>query len=331
VKKHGTDWKRFNRDDLRAMVDVSVWSPENEKFIISLRNAMLETALRRGYNVILDDTNFKHDNWTDVCNICERANIDVMVMEKVFPVDIDTAVERDKARPGTASVGEAVITNMWKKYVKGKPDAMKPRVQHFYRRDFNATYQDPKKPKAIIVDLDGTLAIMGDRSPFDASKCDLVDKPNTPVVELVKNFHAAGYTILFVSGRENKDRDPTMRFISKYVPEVCCEYFHDKLREMVAHYKTLPPGSVERQVLESEAKDVGDKLVKIDINDPGSKLWMRATADNRKDTIVKKEIYEREIAGKYNVVGVVDDRPSVCRMWRYDIGLLVFQVHDREF
>ena len=40
----------------------------------------------------------------------------------------------------------------------------------------------------------------------------------------------------------------------------------------------------------------------------------------RKDTTVKEEIFWDSIADKYNVVAVIDDRPSVVRMW-YDIGI----------
>ena len=55
-------------------------------------------------------------------------------------------------------------------------------------------------------------------------------------------------------------------------------------------------------------------------------LFMRADDDNRKDTIVKKEIYMNNIAGKYRVLCVFDDRPSVVRMWRAECGLTVFAV-----
>lgn len=56
-----------------------------------------------------------------------------------------------------------------------------------------------------------------------------------------------------------------------------------------------------------------------------NKLIMRKPDDMRKDTIVKEEIFFRDIADNYNVQLVIDDRPSVCRMWR-SIGLKVFQV-----
>ena len=57
-----------------------------------------------------------------------------------------------------------------------------------------------------------------------------------------------------------------------------------------------------------------------------SPLHMRPEGDTRKDTIVKREILD-VIAKDYRVVGVLDDRPSVSRMWR-DIGLPVLQVGD---
>lgn len=54
-------------------------------------------------------------------------------------------------------------------------------------------------------------------------------------------------------------------------------------------------------------------------------LHMRDEGDNRKDAIVKREIYDREIAGKFNILGVFDDRLQVVEMWRA-LGLPVFHV-----
>ncbi len=56
-------------------------------------------------------------------------------------------------------------------------------------------------------------------------------------------------------------------------------------------------------------------------------IFMRKDDDNRDDVIVKEELYNEHIKGKYRVRFVVDDRPKVCRMWR-SLGLPVFQVGD---
>jgi predicted kinase len=52
-----------------------------------------------------------------------------------------------------------------------------------------------------------------------------------------------------------------------------------------------------------------------------SLLLMRSEGDCRKDTVVKKELFDKYINGRYNVDYVLDDRPSVIRMWRYELGL----------
>lgn len=66
------------------------------------------------------------------------------------------------------------------------------------------------------------------------------------------------------------------------------------------------------------------------VNIPDIGLFMREVGDKRHDTIVKTEIYEREIKGKFNVLLVLDDRQSVVDMWR-ELGLTVFQVADGNF
>lgn len=60
-----------------------------------------------------------------------------------------------------------------------------------------------------------------------------------------------------------------------------------------------------------------------------SVLLMREQGDNRKDSIVKLELFDKYIRNNYNVVAVFDDRPQVIRMWN-EIGLQVFDVAQSE-
>lgn len=138
-----------------------------------------------------------------------------------------------------------------------------------------------KRKKTIICDLDGTLALMKRRNPFDATKCD-EDELNIPVANVLKAFAEKGYHILLLSGREDRFRTPTIRFLEKY------------------------------QI-------------------PYDHLWMRKTKDFRKDAIIKKEIFNREIAGKYEIEFVMDDRNQVVDMWRKELGLTCFQVGEGDF
>jgi len=59
-------------------------------------------------------------------------------------------------------------------------------------------------------------------------------------------------------------------------------------------------------------------------------LFMRRSDDNRSDDIVKHELFDKHIRGRYHVVGVFDDRDRVVDMWRA-IGLQVYQVAPGNF
>lgn len=59
-------------------------------------------------------------------------------------------------------------------------------------------------------------------------------------------------------------------------------------------------------------------------------LYMRPEGDNRKDEIIKKEIFETQVDPHYNVTAVFDDRDAVVKMWR-DLGLLCCQVYYGDF
>ena len=56
-------------------------------------------------------------------------------------------------------------------------------------------------------------------------------------------------------------------------------------------------------------------------------LLMREKNDMRPDEIVKEEIFWRDIEPVYNVLGIFDDRPKICRMWQ-DIGVKTFILGD---
>lgn len=63
---------------------------------------------------------------------------------------------------------------------------------------------------------------------------------------------------------------------------------------------------------------------------PAGPLYMRPALDGRKDWIVKSELFEAHIRGKYNVLYVLDDRNQVVNFWRR-LGLTVFQVAEGDF
>ena len=216
---------RVNRDDIRVMTFNYVFSEDNEKLVVSIRDHVIKQALKKGRDVIVDDCNINRRNFKDICTLVKSSNIDCMVMEKSFYVELDEAIARNNRREGHACVPENVVRDMWKKSGGKQHQFYKPRVEIFNKNVHNssvmpALVQDSSKPKAIVCDIDGTLSILGDRSPYDAAKSDEVDLPNIPVVETVRLYYEAGYKIIFCSGREDKFEDVTKRFIEKCLPGV---------------------------------------------------------------------------------------------------------------
>lgn len=69
------------------------------------------------------------------------------------------------------------------------------------------------KLQAVIVDIDGTLALKGAREPFDYARVG-EDAPNPPVVWLVDCL-AGEVSIILVSGREDTCRAATMAWLAR--------------------------------------------------------------------------------------------------------------------
>ncbi len=208
LKNNPGKFKRINKDDLRAMLD-SNYTPENEKFVLQTRDTLIEQSLRDGFSVIIDDTNLHPSHQIRISNIVERFNLDtsrdVKIETKFFNTPVDDCIVRDKKRIN--SVGEKVINTMYNQFNS---------IYNF--DDINHIEQDVTLPKAIIVDIDGTIARRTHRGPFDLDRVD-EDLPKTEILDIVKMFHDNGYEIIFLSGRDEVCFDLTSNWIKKYFHE----------------------------------------------------------------------------------------------------------------
>lgn len=72
------------------------------------------------------------------------------------------------------------------------------------------------RPEAFICDVDGTVALKGDRNPFDYASVDR-DRPNTPIVQLVRMLITNGIQAVFVSGREELARAKTEEWLISHI------------------------------------------------------------------------------------------------------------------
>lgn len=271
--------KRFNKDDLRTMIDNGVFDLQNEKFIVSVRDKMVEDALSRGYDVVVDDTNFSDKHFYTMCDIAKRVG-DVMIVEKFFDVSLKEALQRNSKREN--KVEDHIIVNMYEKHVKSKKVETRTvyfeKVKNLYNVD---SMLQSKKQAAIIVDLDGTLALNeSGRSYYDYTRVD-EDSVNYSVLEVVQAIHTTGAKVIIVSGRDSSCKELCELWLNVY-------------------------------------------------GVPYDLIFLREENDKRKDDIVKKEIYERDIEPYFNIITVLDDRDSVVNMWR-TLGLSCFQVNHGGF
>lgn len=301
VKKNPEGTTRINRDDLRSMMSNYHYSDSNEKLVTSAKTFMIQQALRYGRDIVIDETNLNRRNFDDICKLVREMNLDCMVMEKPFYIELDEAIARDSKREGAGKVGEEVVRKFWKKSGGTQHKHYKPRVEIIQRQTEQSVAAakvvvNNSLPHAVVCDLDGTLSLFNSRrsdgsvdvchsnahtrSPYDASKADR-DTLNDQVAAVIESMHKAGYSIVFCSGREDCYREQTETFIKKHLGV-------------------------------------------------GYELHMRKTGDMRKDSIVKEEIYRTHLEPNYNVFLILDDRDQVVSKWR-ELGLTCFQVAPGNF
>lgn len=266
IEKHPDRYKRVNRDDLRSSIDLGKYSHGREKHIRQVELMLAEYFLNAGYTPIIDDTNLSPSALFMWQEFAKRMKVELEI-KSFTDVPLDTCIERDRHRANY--VGEQVIRRMYRDFLQPKP--VPPAYDH-------------SLPDALIVDLDGTLALMNGRNPYDASTCEN-DLVNEPVADIVREFASNGFTILLTSGRSAKHQEQTERWLH-------------------AHSFREPYGTYH--------------------------LFMRKEGDSRRDNIVKREIYEQHIQGKWNIRFVLDDRTQIVRVWR-ELGLTCLQVAEGDY
>jgi predicted kinase len=254
------NWVRVNKDDLRAMMNGGVFSGKLEKQIVRIERKLAEDALKIGKSVVIDDTNFNPDHEEYFRRLAKMYMEEFEV--KFFDTPLEVCIERDNKRAN--GVGETVIRKMYNQYLKPQP----------------AVYEhNLSLPTAIICDIDGTLAHMKDRSPYDWNKVgeDKVDPIIKNLLDAVKGY----YIIILISGRDEACREETKKWLEKH-----------------------------------------------DI--PHARLVMRPEGDIKKDSIVKRELFEKCIRPYYDIEFVLDDRNQVVDMWR-SLGIKCLQVQEGDF
>ena len=183
------DWVRINRDDIRNMRG-QYWLPKDEGMISEMELELIISALESGKNVVIDAMNLnkERDIKGKLDAIRKRLNVNdpITIHHEVYDftdVSLEECQRRNLIRPN--SIDPAVIQRTWEKYLAPEPVVYK---------------ENNKLPHCIIVDVDGTLAKMEGRSPYDWDKVS-TDRANLPVINMVNNCKD-GRRIIVFTGRD---------------------------------------------------------------------------------------------------------------------------------
>lgn len=206
---------RVNRDDLRAMSRDSVFiKGATEAATIAARDALIGSLLAARVDVICDDTNLPNRTVRDLRRVADANGAEFEVID-MTDVDPNVCVERDAQRGDRTQIGYKIITDLYYRFIKGKPHPL-PVPDPEPRATAERYTPVPGRPSAVLVDIDGTTALMGDRNPYDETRVS-DDTPNEPVCRLVRELYELGEHIVFCSGRSTACRQDTEVWIDKHL------------------------------------------------------------------------------------------------------------------
>ncbi|ANA49234.1 polynucleotide 5'-kinase and 3'-phosphatase [Pseudomonas phage phiPMW] len=205
VEKYGyveinRDWIRFNVVSPGSDWRNYKFTNDNEKKVTEIQGQMIMEAWGKEENVIISDTNLNPSVRQKL--ITQLTDLGYEVSIHALPITLEEAWKRDTHRYN--GVGQSVIYNQWEKW------------NEYIQRPTHKP--DVTKPETVIVDIDGTVAEMSDRGPFDWA---LVgnDKPRQFVIDMVRSMWEEGKCVVFVSGRSDECYTETLTWLHRHVGE----------------------------------------------------------------------------------------------------------------
>lgn len=193
------NWTRVNKDDLRALLHGGKWSRENEKQVEAARDALILSALDRGSNVVVDDTNLHPKHEARVRQIVadwNKAHVTALVTVEIKDftnVSVDECIRRDSKRPNY--VGADVIRRMYRQFLR--------KVETPVHVEGGQT--------VVICDLDGTLCLFGDKNPYERDFTQ--DDVNEAVLSVLQT---TPHKVILFSGRNGKFRAQTKTWLETH-------------------------------------------------------------------------------------------------------------------
>jgi hypothetical protein len=207
---------------------------------------MVEALLRAKADVIVDDTNLRAHTVREWAELAARFHAGFEVHD-FTDVPLDECLRRDAARDEPERVGERGIRRMFDRYLKGR--SLPLPIPYVEPGAPGLIYDPPPElPAAVLVDIDGTVALINGRDPYDMSRVG-EDTPNDAVIAAVRAMRAAGNVIVFCTGRNDWCRAETEAWLELYVGVPYEELF------MRADGDSRRDSVVKEEIFESEIRD----------------------------------------------------------------------------
>jgi len=243
--------------DFKKLSEAHSWCFENFK-----------KAILKGSNVIIDNTNLNYSSVKKYLDhlLENNSQSEFQYSIKFVQVsynDVNTAIALRKDRADGKNVPEKTIRGMFKQFKNDirinilKDFSGKLSLNDLDELSLELPWKESEKTKAIICDLDGTLSIfeyvsgLKLRNCYDASKAD-EDIVCLPVAEALRGFCSLGYEIIFVSGREERFREPTEKFLKTVSEKFCVNWSKLYMRPSKDFRKDY---IIKEEIYERELKD----------------------------------------------------------------------------
>ncbi|MFF2195482.1 AAA family ATPase [Streptomyces sp. NPDC058157] len=260
--------RRVNLDDLRAMLDVP--DPErgrsykHEQTVLAVQDAAVAAAVADGFDVVVDNTHLtSHIPKRLKAAVAGRATF---VVHDFTDVPVEECLRRDAARE--RPVGEEIIRILADKHAKARKGGWRLTAEWLNDQPPVRPYvADPALPDAVLCDIDGTLALTGDRGPYDFSRCEL-DLLNAPVRHALDAFRRGGDRIVLLSGRGEEHRPQTESWLRAH------EVPYDELW-MRAAGDTRRDDVVKAELFDAHVRERYAVRVSLDDRDRVVAVWRR--------------------------------------------------------
>lgn len=194
-----------SRDDIRH---AHGWkSGHSEDLVTRIHRAQIESLLLEGLDVIVADTNINPVHRKRLIKFCHEHGADVKIVR--FDVSLDEAVLRDSVREH--KVGADVVHKFYED-LKEQPELQDADLP---APTYDEYKHDGNRP-VIVVDIDGTLAHMNGRSPYDESRVgeDEFDFAVAGAVEGMAKL--MGAKVIVLSGRTEDARIDTEEWLQGF-------------------------------------------------------------------------------------------------------------------